>query len=251
MHRFVNRGNVYPAAYHLGRNLSIDATTPYNGNIQLSPFHPFLTLDYGTDRSGFPIFDIELLSDPTQIEVKYSEEFPALVLPQADGPWSFTVGLANSFRVETLKLTETGKLQNYFIQGGQRWQTLRLLTNTTVVFKDIGLNSTAPFSAPHELPGKFSTSNTVYNRLFDLGGQASHVSCIDAGNAFSTWEISKDGALIRGQTTAQSAKGASFSNYTLSFSTKIIRGGTRWSFASGKQPYDAYFVLEHPRAAEY
>jgi hypothetical protein len=175
--------------------------------------------------------------------VKYSEEFPAIALPQADGPWPFTVGLANGFRVETLNLSECGKFQSFFIQGGQRWQTLRLLTNTTIVLSEIGFNSTAPLEEPSEIPGKFVTSNSVYDRLFDLGGQASHVSCIDAGNAPSTWEITSDGALIRGQTTAQSAKALSFSNYTLAFSTKIVYGGTGWRVASGIQPFGAYFVL--------
>jgi hypothetical protein len=231
-------------AYHLGQNLSIDAKTPYQKkNIELSPSQPFLTLDYGTDRSGFPIFCIDSLSDATQIEVKYSEEFPALALPQSDGPYPYTVGLANSFRIETLNLTEPGKLQNYFVQGGQRWQTLRLLTNTTVTLSEVGFNSTAPLLKPSQLLGKLSTSNPTYDGLFDLGGGSSHVSCIDAGNAPSTWDITEDGALIRGQTTAQSAKGASFSNYTLSFSTKIVRGGTGWRIASGTQPYGSYFLL--------
>ena len=145
--------------------------------------------------------------------------------------------------METFNLTESGKTQSFFVQGGQRWQTVRLLTNTTIVFNEIGFNSTATIGGPSEIPGKFSTSNSVYDRLFDLGGQASHVSCIDAGNAPSTWEITSDGALIRGQTTAQSAKGVTFSNYTLSFSSKIVRGGTGWRVASGIQPYGAYFVL--------
>lgn len=224
--------------------MTIDAKTPYKKNkIQLSPSQPFLTLDYGTDRSGFPIFSVESLSGDTQVEVKYSEEYPALGLPQADGPWPFTVMLASSFRVETLNLTEVGKVQSYFIQGAQRWQSLRLLTNTTVVFNDIGFNSTAPLEGPSDIPGKFSTSNSLYNKLFDLGGQASHVSCIEAGNAPSTWEITPDGALIRGQNTAQSAKSVAFSNYTLSFSTKIARGGTGWRVASGAQPFGSYFVL--------
>jgi hypothetical protein len=224
--------------------LSINATTPYSkDNIELSPSEPFLTLDYGTDRSGFPIFSVESLSGDSQIEVKYSEEFPAIALPQADGPWPFTVGLANGFRIETFNLTECGKVQSFFVQGGQRWQTVRLLTNTTIAFSEIGFNSTGPLEGPSGIPGKLSTSNPVYDKLFDLGGQASHVSCIDAGNAPSTWEITADGALIRGQTTAQSAKAVAFSNYTLSFSTKIVRGGTGWRVASGIQPFGAYFVL--------
>lgn len=236
-------GNVHPVSYHLGSGPGINTTSPYEGDIELSPSNPFLTLDYGTDRAGFPILSAKSISGATQIEAKYSEEYPAISLPQADGPWPFTVGLANAFRVETFELKETGNVQSFFVQGGQRWQTLRLLTNTTITLSNVGFNSTAPLAGPSEVPVKLATSNSIYNRLYDLGAGSAHVSCIDAGNAPSTWEITPDGALIRGQTTAQSAKGADFSNYTLTFSTKIARGGTGWRVASGQNPFGAYFVL--------
>lgn len=231
-------------SYHLGEHPSLDAATPYDRcEIELSSSNPLVTLDYDTDRSGFPVFVVKSLSGPTQIEVKYSEEFPALGLPQSDGPWPYTVGLANTFRVETLRFSETGRTQSFFVQGGQRWQTLRLLSNTTIAFSEIGFNSTAPLQQPSHVPGKLSTSNMIYNQLFDLGARAAHVSCIDAGNAPSTWEITPNGALIRGQGTAQSAKAAHFSNYTLSFSTNIVRGGTGWRVSSGQNPFGAYFLL--------
>lgn len=236
-------GNVHPVSYHLGSGPGINTTSPYEGDIELSPSNPFLTLDYGTDRAGFPILSAKSISGATQIEAKYSEEYPAISLPQADGPWPFTVGLANAFRVETFELKETGNVQSFFVQGGQRWQTLRLLTNTTITLSNVGFNSTAPLAGPSEVPVKLATSNSIYNRLYDLGAGSAHVSCIDAGNAPSTWEITPDGALIRGQTTAQSAKGADFSNYTLTFSTKIARGGTGWRVGSGQNPFGAYFVL--------
>lgn len=120
---------------------------------------------------------------------------------------------------------------------------MRLLTNSTIRISNVGFNSTARLVPTDEEKGRFSASNDIYSRLFDLGAGSSHVSCIDAGNAPSTWEITEDGALIRGQGTAQSVKGASFSNYTLSFSTKIDRGGTGWRVASGQNPFGAYFVL--------
>ena len=39
------------------------------------------------------------------------------------------------------------------------------------------------------------------------------------------------------------ANGTGFSNYTLSFMTKIVRGGTGWRVASGVTPYGALFYL--------
>lgn len=241
---FVEYGKVFPESYHLGDHFSIDNVTQHYGEpVNLSPSQPLLTLDYGTNRAGFPIFTVDSLSGPTQLELKYSEEFPALSLPQADGPWPYVPGLANSFRIETFNVTEPGEVQSYFIQGAQRWQTVRLLTNSTVQLSRVGFNSTAPLDTASQVKGKFNSSDEVYDRLFNLGAGASHVSCIDAGNAPSTWEITPEGAYIRGQTTAQSAKSQDFSNYTLTFSTKIARGGTGWRVASGPKPFGAYFVL--------
>lgn len=93
------------------------------------------------------------------------------------------------------------------------------------------------------LLGSFSSSNNLYSQICGLGGKAVQAACVDSGSLKSTWEITKDGALIRGQETAQSVKGLTFSNYTMSFLTKIVRGGTGWRVATPLQPYGPYFVL--------
>lgn len=160
-------------------------------------------------------------------------------------------------RRNSFNLTECGKTQSFFIQGGQRWQNVRLLTNTTIVF-----NSIAPLGGPSDILGKSSALNSAYDKLFNLGGQASHVSCIDAGSAPSTWELTPDGALVRGETAVQSAKKALRSATTPSHSrARSFVVGTGWRVASGIQPYrmidyqrlcTAYSSLqryqhEHPR----
>lgn len=66
-------------------------------------------------------------------------------------------------------------------------------------------------------------------------------------------QITNDGAFIRGQQTAQTANGSSFGNYTLSFATKIERGGTGWRVASGLTPIGAVFYLtsSYPESTTY
>lgn len=88
----------------------------------------------------------------------------------------------------------------------------------------------------------------MYNKIWALGVRSTQQSCIARGTAPSTWEITEHGAFIRGQVPAQSALGTSFSNYTLTFSTKIARGGTGWRVAAGLKGYGPYFVLtsEYP-----
>jgi hypothetical protein len=96
-------------------------------------------------------------------------------------------------------------------------------------------------------------SNHQYSRIFDLGGRAVQVACVDAGSLPSTWEITADGALVRGQATAQFVGGVGAANYTLEFYTKIVRGGTGWRVGSGHPPYGPYFVLtsEYPEGRTF
>lgn len=99
-----------------------------------------------------------------------------------------------------------------------------------------------------QLPGHLKTNNNVLNDIFDLGGRVVQVACVDSGNAPSTWEIAEDGALIRGQASAQSSLGVNAVNYTLEFDVNIVRGGVGWRVASAIQPIGPYFVLtsEYP-----
>lgn len=200
--------------------------------------------------AGFPFLDVASLSGPTQVEVKYAEQYPALANPNSDGPWTFANGLANTFRVETFNLTGIGRRQSFFIQGGQRWETVEILTDTTITFKSVGFNASSSHIEADDVPGQFHSSNPIYNGIWDLGARAVQAACIDAGNAVSTWQVTPDGVLIEGQQTAQSQKGTLFGNYTLHFSTKIMRGGTGWTVASGWTPFGAKFYLTSNYPAE-
>ncbi|KAF2207756.1 glycoside hydrolase family 78 protein [Cercospora zeae-maydis SCOH1-5] len=230
---FVDYGDVVPVRYSLDTKPSLDPGLEYTGqSIELSGEKPVLTIDYGAEVAGFPFFDVETLSAPTQVEVKYAEDFTAFDNPYSDGPWTFSNGLSSSFRTETFELSAPGRQQAYLLQGGQRWQTIRLLTNTTVTFQSVGLNLTSENEPSSAFVGQLHTSNELYDKIWDLGPRVVQAACVDAGNAPSTWEITPDGALIRGQQTAQSNNGSAFANYTLSFQTKIVRGGTGWRVGS-------------------
>ena len=192
---------------------------------------------------GFPTLDISAVSGPTQIELKYTEEFAGLNNIYGDGPWTFANGLSNTFRTETFEITKPGPLQSFFLQGGFRWQSITMLTNSSITFSSVGLQTNSPIVPSDRLPGSFNSSNNIYSQIWGLGGKAVQAACVDSGSLKSTWEITKDGALIPGQETAQCVKGVAFSDYTMSFLTKIVRGGSGWRVANPLQPYGPYFVL--------
>ena len=150
----------------------------------------------------------------------------------------------NTFRTETFNITDSGRTESFFIQGGQRWQSITLLTNSSITLSDIGFRASVDIKPVDSLTGAFSASNPSYQEVWSLGARAVQAACVEANSQPSTWELTSDGARVRGQYSAESVKGSGMGNYTLSFSTKIVRGGTGWKVASATSTsYGPYFVL--------
>ncbi|KAL3254418.1 hypothetical protein ABHI18_008952 [Aspergillus niger] len=239
---------VPPTRYEIGSGF-----TNYTGYGNASCFtldqkSPLVTLDYGTEVGGFPLFHVDFLSTAVQLEAKYTESKTGLDEPFGDGPWTFSNGLSNTFRVETFNVTSPGTVESFFIQGGLRWQNLKLLTEGSVRICQAGIRSQNDRTAVDKLPGYFESSNNLYNEIWALGPRTVQQACIAADTAPSTWEVTEDGVYLRGQQPAQSVAGASFGNYTMTFQTKIVRGGTGWKVAAGVGGFGPYFVLtsEYP-----
>ncbi|KAI9730686.1 MAG: hypothetical protein M1834_005654 [Cirrosporium novae-zelandiae] len=231
-------GNITPVGAFISTDPSLDTSKP-TGEILLNASHPLATFDYGEDVAGYPYFVVSSLgSGPVQIEVKYTEPFEGLNHPWGDGPWTYNSGLANTWRVETFNVTNTGYFDSYFIQGGQRWESVRLLTEGSIAFSEVGFKSIVSQIDVDSLPGHFECSNEDYNEIWRLGARSVNWACVEAGTQSSTFEITDDGALIRGQRAAISALGTNLSDYTLTFTTKIVRGGTGWTLGS----YNAFGI---------
>ncbi|TGO36963.1 hypothetical protein BHYA_0110g00290 [Botrytis hyacinthi] len=199
---------------------------------ELTPSTPVATLDYGHEVAGYPYYDVAFISGKVQIEVKYSEEFNGLNTNFSDGPFPLAIGLSNTYRVETFELTETGPFQAFLLQGGQRWQSIRLLTSGSVTFLTTGFTASVSDIDVSTLPGGFESDNVMLNDIWALGARASSVACIDRGTQGSMWEFDMNGALVRGMKPGLTIKGAAFQNYTLQFNTMIKRGGIGWAIGA-------------------
>ncbi|KAK1493457.1 RhaA is able to hydrolyze alpha-1 [Colletotrichum abscissum] len=203
-------------------------TSPF-APFTLSPEIPLATLDYGAERAGYPIFEVSALSAPAQIEVKYTEHFDGLDHPFGDGPYTFSNQLSNSFRVETFNITSVGRVQSPLIQGGQKWQSIRLLTNGTVSFSSVGFEATIDTIEPEKLPGQFESDDEILNEVWKLGARAATAACFDKGTQTTIWEVTEEnGVFARSTRPSVTYKGTTWSNYTLEFDTKIERGGSWW-----------------------
>lgn len=77
-----------PKLFGLGTNATIDGLRKYSSRpITLDASSPVLTLDYGNVVGGWPFVEVDKPESAVQIELKYSEPFVGLALPQGDGPW--------------------------------------------------------------------------------------------------------------------------------------------------------------------
>lgn len=78
------------------------------------------------------------------------------------------------------------------------------------------------------MPGYFASSNSTYTDIWALGPRTQQLCCFPPESQTSTWDITANGAYIRGQKPASSARVVNLVNYTLSFETMIDYGGTGW-----------------------
>ncbi|KAI1857197.1 uncharacterized protein JN550_013434 [Neoarthrinium moseri] len=220
----------FPRGLRVGTEL--DTETGDFASFTLDDTSLIATLDYGTERGGYPFFLVADVSQPVQIEVKYSESFVGLAQPWADGPYPFSTGLANSYRVETFNVTSPGRITAPLIQGGQRWESIRLVTSGSITFETIGLEATVDTTEIEDFPGQFSSNDEQLNSIWKLGAVAASTACVEEGTQLATWEIDPvTGAFIRSQRASQTLAGPLYSDYTLSFDTMIDRGGVWWAMA--------------------
>lgn len=199
----------------------------------LDETNPVATLDYGGESAGYPFFEVSSLTGVAQVEVKYTEEFGGLNQPFSDGPFAYSNQLGNTFRVETFNFTSAGRLVAPLLQGGQRWQSLRLLTAGSVSFSAVGFEATVDTVLPGNLPGQFSSDDEVLNEIWKLGARAATAACFDKGSQKAIWEVDAEkGVLARNSRPSLTAEATAWGNYTLEFDTLIQKGGSWWSVVS-------------------
>ncbi|POS73720.1 RhaA is able to hydrolyze alpha-1 [Diaporthe helianthi] len=223
--------DVTPTGLALGGTPSPETSS--FGAFTLNDSSPVATLDYGIERGGYAFFTLSSLSQPVQIEVRYSEPFAGLNDPFSDGPFLFSPMLANSFRAETFNVTGVGRFVAPLLQGGQRWQSITLLTGGSITFDSVGLEATVDTTAVDELPGFFDSSDETLNEVWKLGALAASTACVVKGSQGAVWEVDPEkGVLVRSTKPSLTLDAIRFSSYTLDFETNIARGGVWWSVAS-------------------
>ncbi|CAK7202855.1 hypothetical protein SEUCBS139899_005582 [Sporothrix eucalyptigena] len=108
----------------------------------------------------------------SEVELKFSEEYNGLWSQMSDGPWLYSYGLMSSFRTETFNITGAGNFQSYFLQGGQRWMTVTLVTGNSLTIRTSGIEASVNVIDPQDLAGMFNSSNSTFDAVWGLGTRA-------------------------------------------------------------------------------
>ncbi|KAJ5632246.1 hypothetical protein N7490_008585 [Penicillium lividum] len=219
-----------PKALITGQDIQWPKLKPSKFSLTLES--PVATIDYGSEVAGYPFFEIESVEAPAQIEVKYSEPYAGLQHVWGDGPYTFSTGLSNAVRVETFNITKAGSVTSSLIQGGQRWQSIRLIAGSKITISQVGFESTVSVTDPDKLPARFSCDDPVFNAIWKLGQKAATMACLEKGTQKAVWKIDPvKGAFVHSTRSSPNFETSALENYTLEFETSIERGGVWWSVA--------------------
>ncbi|KAK8091632.1 hypothetical protein PG997_001993 [Apiospora hydei] len=247
-----NRPEFLPRGLSLGHELGSKTGPLSGGGFTLNSTAPLATLDYGTEVAGIPFFSVSAVETAAeeqsiQIEVRYSEAYSPLAHPWSDGPYVFSVSLANGFRVETFNVSTSSSFASPLVQGGQRWQSIRLLlpndgeSAASVSFDRVGFQATVDHYDVADMPATFQCDDDELNAIWGLGAAAAATACVDKGTQPAVWEVDSDkGVLLRSQKPAVWAYGYGFANYTMEFDAMIERGGVWWTVAMPSGGYTPY-----------
>ncbi|KAK8117868.1 Six-hairpin glycosidase-like protein [Apiospora kogelbergensis] len=233
----------------LPRGLSVSETISSKVNpfqdgsgFTLNSTAPLATLDYGTEVAGIPFFSVSAIEPPenhhdVQIEVRYN------------GPYIFSVSLANGFRVETFNVSSIGSFASPLVQGGQRWQSIRLLSTgegspASISFDRVGFQATVDLYDVGDMPATFQCDDEELNAIWGLGAAAAATACVEKGTQPAVWDVDPVmGVLLRSQKPAVWDNGYALANYTMEFDASIERGGVWWTVAMPNGGYEPYLQL--------
>lgn len=215
-----------------------------------------LVVDYGRIVGGVPVFEVERHSGQLEMTSIYAQALPWL-LPDGDGPApgkpgataaatkeiSFVgfAGAANLSRVERIPLRR-GRIVNRLIQGGQRFQALRLTGEGSVTLRGIGFVSSSRFPRSSPCPGRFECSDPALNEIWALGAYALDVASLPAGALPPLWDIGPQGATVYGDTYTGYQRGLAWTDYTVRFQVRIEEHEASW-LVRAQPPDGIRFVL--------
>ncbi|MEV8033750.1 alpha-L-rhamnosidase C-terminal domain-containing protein [Streptomyces sp. NPDC086182] len=206
---------------------------------------PTILLDYAQEVGGLPYFDVSAESGSPALKAAYSEGLQYMS-PSGDGspPWAD----GDSSRSDTYQVSGPGTITNRSAQGGERYQRITLSTPGRLTLGKVGISYIADRTQADGYGGHFLSSSDELNKIWYAGAYTLQTDLVPANSLPGSWSV-QDGALNAGGSKINDGagvlnRGASWSDYTTTFRTRILHNQAGWMVRAQNSQNGYLFILD-------
>ncbi|MBR8040250.1 hypothetical protein KDW85_17720 [Burkholderia cenocepacia] len=196
---------------------------------------PTVTLDYGRVVGGLPVFQVSSVSGRPALQAVYAEAQQYLGA-NGDGSYpdgaEFNVsfvgngGAVSLSRVNTYRPSGPGLIVSRLVQGGERFQVIRLTQPGSVTLSRVGIRPLVP--TPQKRAGYFASSDPALDEIWDLGARTVELGTVPARSLPSTWTVTPQGLVVRDSTFSIYQAGTKWAGYTAEFDVQVLENEAGW-----------------------
>lgn len=190
----------------------------------------YVILDYGENVGGFPFFDIDQVNGNCSIRVSYSEALPNVV--NGDIEFYPLIRSFDPYRVKSYTITKADHIASSLIQGAQRYQRVALTSGSSLRIYRLGIKSAHHTKEISKAPGSFSCSSILYTDMWRMGGRTLQINMIPPRTVPPGFIDTDQGFLLTPNQAGVYLRGMQWVNYTVTFSTMIVRSGASFALRS-------------------
>jgi len=245
----VERAVRFPAPVttrHLRIRITLDQATPFGQFSRVAEVYPFydppakLVLDYGRDVGGIPEFDVARQQGSPIMQVGYSEGLQYL---SAFGDTAVSPPLADPHRYDVYQVDRAGVIVNRYIQGGERYEEIVLdSTPGSVTLSQVWIHFEPFLGTPARLRGYFVSSSSVLNRVWYDGAYTASLVEVRRHTPAGYWTVERGHLSAMGGGTGLVRAGEAWTNYTMSFETKLVALQSGW-VVHAQSPSTKYLLI--------
>lgn len=232
---------------HLRIFITLDQDTSYGQYSRIAGVFPYYSppthviLDYGKDVGGVPKFDVVAESGNPQLEAGYSESSQYLT-PIGDMGQSGPFGSGDPHRYDVYTVTKPGVIVNRFVQGGERYEELSLLSPGSVTLSGVWIHYEPYLGAPSTFKGYFVSSSNELNKIWYDGAYTANLVQMRPNTPAGYWTVENGSLNADGGGTGLLQQGSSWTDYTLSLQTEILSDQSGW-VVRAQAPNTKYLLL--------
>lgn len=206
---------------------------------------PVIVLDYGKDVGGTPFFDVRAQTGTPLLRASYSEGLQYLGRDGDGSPSASPAG--DPARADDLLLSSAGELTSGYIQGAERYESVSLTTPGRVTLSSVGIDFTSVRATPADYRGWFASSSPELDRIWYDGAYTVQLDELPPRSVPASWRVIGGALEAVGGNVGLLAQGLDWSDYTLSFETRVVENSADW-LVRATSPSAGYLFVLHDGA---